>query len=58
MTESEWVTDVYPGYRTKTIRVGNATIEISRPILSPEERAKAEARVIEAMKGFIKERSN
>ena len=58
MTESEWVTDVYPGYRTKTIRVGNATIEINRPILSPEERAKAEARVIEAMKGFIKERSN
>ena len=58
MTESEWVTDVNPGYRTKTIRVGNATIEINRPILSPEERAKAEARVIEAMKGFTKERSN
>ena len=58
MTESEWVTDVYPGYRTKTIRVGNATVEISRPILSPEEQAKAEARVIEAMKGLIKGRSN
>lgn len=58
MTESEWRTDINPGYRTKTIRVGNATIEINRPMLAPEEQARAEARVIEAMKGFTKERSN
>lgn len=52
MTESEWVTDIHPGYRTKTIKVGNATIEINRPILTPEERAKAEAKVIEALKNY------
>lgn len=55
MTESEWVTDIYPGYKTKTIKVGNATVEINRPILAPEEQARREARVIEAMKGLGKE---
>ena len=55
MTESEWVTDVHPGYRTRTIKVGNATIEINRPILTPEEQARREAIVIEAMKGLGKE---
>lgn len=58
MTESEWRTDIHPGYRTRTIRVGNATIEINRPILTPEEQARAEANVIGALKGFAKERSN
>ena len=51
MTESEeWVTGIQPGYRTKTIRVGNATISIHRPILTPEEQAQREAVVIEALK--------
>lgn len=58
MTESEWRTDIHPGYRTRTIRVGNATIEINRPILTPEEQAKREETVIQALKGFAKERSN
>ena len=52
MTESEWRTDITPGYRTKTIRVGNATIEINRPILTPEEKAKREEAVIQALGRF------
>ena len=55
MTESEWVTDIHPGYRTKIIKTKNGTIEINRPILAPEEQTKREARVIEAMKGLGKE---
>ena len=54
MTESEWV-NIRPGYRTKVIKVGNATIEINRPILAPEEQARREARVIEALKSFGKD---
>ena len=54
MTESEWVTDVNPGYRTKTIRVGNATITINRPILDPEERAKREEAIKRALESFGK----
>ena len=54
MAESEWATDVHPGYRTKTIQVGNTTIEINRPILTDEERQKAEAKVIQALSCFSK----
>ena len=55
MTESDgWVTA--DGYKTKTIKTKNATIEIICPILTPEEQARREARVIEAMKGFLRER--
>lgn len=52
---SEWTTNVHEGYRTKVIKVGNCTIEINRPILTPEEQKRAEARVIEALKRFGKE---
>lgn len=52
---TEWTTDVHPGYRTKTIKVGNATIEINRPILTDEERNKRENQVIEALRGFGEE---
>ncbi len=52
---SEWVTGIHEGYRTKTIRVGNATIEINRPILTPEEQKRREAQVIEALKHFGKD---
>lgn len=52
MVESDWVTDINPGYRTKIIKVGNATIEINRPILTDEERKKAEEKVIQALKCF------
>ena len=49
MADGDWVTGINPGYRTKTIKVGNATIEINRPILTDEERKKAEAKVIQAL---------
>ena len=47
---SEWRTDVYEGYRTKVIVVGNCTVEINRPILSPDEQKKREEAVIEFLK--------
>ena len=52
----EWVTGIREGYRTKTIRVGNATIEIHRPILTDEERSKRENQVMDALRGFGKGR--
>jgi hypothetical protein len=52
---SEWRTDVYEGYRTKVLKVGNCTIEINRPILTPEEQKRREDQVIEALKRFGKE---
>jgi hypothetical protein len=39
-------TDTTPGYRTKTIKRGNVTIVINRPILSEKERTKSE-RIVE-----------
>lgn len=51
---SEWVTGINDGYRTKTIKVGNCTIEINRPILTADETAKREAEVIQALKSFGK----
>lgn len=43
---SEWtVSESSPGYRTKTVKYGNCTIIIERPILSPAEQAKREAHV-------------
>lgn len=55
---AEWVTGIHEGYRTKVIRVGNATIEINRPILSPDEQARRERQVTEALRSFGKEKSN
>ena len=55
MTESEWVTDIHPGYRTKVIKINNATIEINRPILAPEEQARREETVKQALMNFGKE---
>ena len=52
---SKWTTNVHEGYRTKTIRVGNCTVEINRPILTPEEQKRRENQVIEALKRFGKE---
>lgn len=55
MSEAEsWVTGIREGYRTKVIQVGNVTVEIDRPILSPEEQAKRERQVLEALKSFGK----
>lgn len=51
---AEWMTGIREGYRTKTIQVGNATIEIHRPILMDQERTKREDQVKDALKGFMK----
>ena len=53
---AEWVTGIHEGYRTKVIRVGNATVEINRPILSPDEQAKREEAVRQALRSFGKEK--
>lgn len=52
---SEWRTDVHEGYRTRTVKIGNCTVEINRPILTPEEQKRREDQVIEALKRFGKE---
>ena len=53
-----WVEGINPGYRTKTIKVDNCTIEINRPILTAEEQAKREETVRQALRGFARERSS
>ena len=55
MTDT-WTTGVHEGYRTKVIQVGNCTVEINRPLLSPEEQAKREESVRQALKSFGKEK--
>jgi hypothetical protein len=55
---SEWRTDVYEGYYTKVIKVGNCTCEINRPILTPEEQKRREEQVILALQQFGKEIQN
>jgi hypothetical protein len=53
MTENDgWVTGIHEGYRTKVIKVGNATVEINRPILTAEERAKREEQVRQALRSW------
>lgn len=52
---SEWRTDVHEGYRTRFLVVGNCTVEINRPILTPEEQKRREDQVIEALKRFGKD---
>ena len=49
-----WTTGVHDGYRTKVIQVGNCIVEINRPILMPDEQAKREESVIQALKAFGK----
>ena len=53
--ESEWVTGIHPGYRTKIIKVGNATVEINRPLLDAAEASKREEQVKQALRVFGKE---
>ena len=50
--DSEWRIDIHPGYRTKVIQVGNATVEINRPILTDDERRKREGQVKDALIHF------
>lgn len=42
---TNWTTEARQGYKTKTVRHGNCTIVIHRPILSKPERAKREQHV-------------
>ena len=51
----EWRTDVHEGYRTTVLKIGNCTVEVNRPILTPEEQKRREAQIIEALKCFGKE---
>lgn len=46
---NEWITGIQEGYRTKTIRVGNCTVHIHRPILEPAEQSKREDEVRRAI---------
>ena len=55
---SEWITDVHEGYRTKVLKVGNCTIEINRPILTPEEQKRREDQVLEALKHYGRGKTN
>lgn len=42
----EWTpSEKWPGYVCRTIKHGNATIIVHRPILAPEEKAKREKQV-------------
>ena len=41
-------------YTTKTIQVGNCTVIVRRPILTDEERKKAEEGIIQALRCFGK----
>ena len=41
-------------YTTRTLKIGNCTVIINRPILTDEERKKAEARIIQALSCYCK----
>ena len=45
-TTTEWApSPEHPGYTEKTIKKGNCTIQILRPILTEKERAKIEVQI-------------
>lgn len=54
MGSENWITGIHPGYRTKTIKVGNSTIEINRPLLDASEQARREREVKDALRLFGK----
>lgn len=54
MIPDDWVTGIKDGYYTKEMQIGNCKVTVHRPILDEKERAKAEAKVIEALNGFLK----
>ena len=50
----DWKTsDSRPGYQEKTLRHGNATITVYRPILSNQERETRERQVAAALKPIM-----
>lgn len=52
---SDWTTGIHEGYRTKVVRIGNATVQINRPILDAKEQARRENEVIHVLSIFGKE---
>ena len=54
MIPADWATDQKEGYYTKTIQVGNCTVTVHRPILDDQERERREAKVRDALKGFVR----
>ena len=54
MVSDNWITNIHPGYKTKTIKVGNSTIEINRPLLDASEQARREREVKDALRLFGK----
>lgn len=53
---SDWTPSVdRPGYVEKTIRMGAATIVVSRPVLSEEERTARESETRAALEGAMRE---
>ena len=52
--EDGWETGIKDGYRTKTMQIGNCKVTVHRPILNDQERARAEEKVIDALRGLIK----
>ena len=51
---SNWTTDARPGYRSTTVRHGNCTIIVHRPLLTQEETAKRERQVLDAMESTMR----
>lgn len=57
-----WRTDILPGYRTKVIQRGSATIYVHRPMLSADDQSRREQHATEAlaagMKDFIRRKDD
>lgn len=50
----DWTTsESRPGYQEKTLRHGNATIVVYRPILSPQERETREKAITAALRPIM-----
>ena len=53
--QTEWRTDVKPGYRSKTLYLtDNVTVVVHRPILDEKERAKRERVVEHALTAYAR----
>ena len=50
--ESEWRTDIKPGYRTKILKIDGSTVTLHRPILDEKEQARRENQVKDALIHF------
>ena len=48
-----WATGIRDGYETKTVQVGNCTVTVHRPILDDQEKARAEEKVRDALRGLM-----